>query len=71
MNKEQLLYVLKENESLKIKLQRINQSTERLQTRYYDTENHHDTTFPVLQFSHSSLPSGRHSIFLLLQMPFP
>lgn len=38
MNKEQLLYVLKENESLKLKLQRINQSTERLQTRYYDTE---------------------------------
>ena len=38
MNKEQLVYVLKENESLKIKLQRINQSTERLQTRYYDTE---------------------------------
>ena len=38
MNKEQFVYILKENEALKLKLQRVEQSTERLQTRYYDTE---------------------------------
>ena len=38
MNKEQFIYILKENEALKLKLQRVEQSTERLQTRYYDTE---------------------------------
>ena len=30
---------MKENESLRLKIQRLEQSSERLQTRYYDTEN--------------------------------
>lgn len=43
MNKQQILYVLKENESLKMKVQRLEQSTERLQNRYYDAENELNT----------------------------
>jgi len=39
MNKEQILYLLRENESLKLKMDRLEQSTERLQSRYYDAEN--------------------------------
>lgn len=39
LTKEQILYVLKENESLQLKIKRLEQSADRLQTRFYDSEN--------------------------------
>lgn len=39
MNREQILHIVKENESLKMKEQRLQQSIERLQSRYNDAEN--------------------------------
>jgi len=39
LNKQQIMYILRENESLRMKVQRLEQSAERLQTRYYDAEN--------------------------------
>lgn len=38
MNRQQILHIVKENESLKMKVQRLQQSTERLQSRYNDAE---------------------------------
>lgn len=38
MNKDKLINVLRENESYKIKVDRLNKSLERLQSRYNDTE---------------------------------
>ena len=39
MNKQQIMCILRENESLRLKIQRLEQSAERLQTRYYNAEN--------------------------------
>lgn len=39
MNKEKILHIIKENESLKIKVDRLQKSAERLQSRYNDAEN--------------------------------
>ena len=53
MDKEQFIYILKENEALKLKLQRVEQSTERLQTRYYDTETQLDNFKRKYEFLYS------------------